>query len=219
MVKRTKKKRLPKYIQKKVEKVNKIFKSWKQAGVTSNDLELAQGLFKKFYKDEKKKNVVQKEMASKNILVDKAQKEEYNKILDYVLSDEFIDLSERQQMNERIKEKLKTDDKAKQTFNTLKNKYEYVNDEQSYYDFIDNMNRYKNDRLLSSILSSDQIANLYGYGVNKGYKENEIDDMLVKSYKATGLIGSSMYNDILKQMKVIRGKSVYQKTMEKVGVK
>ena len=200
MVKKTKKKRLPKYIQKKVEKVNKIFNEWKSEGLTSNDFELAQGLLKRFYKESRKKNIKEKEMASKRIFVDKGQKEEYNKILDFILSDEFIDLKKRQNENEIIRQKF--NEKSKKTFDTLKDKYNFINDEQSFIHFTDNMNRFKNDRMLSAILSSDQIANLYGHGIDKGYKESQIDEMIIDTYKKTGLRGSSMYEKTLKKMKV-----------------
>ena len=149
-MKKTKKRQLPKYIQKKVEKVNKIFSDWKSEGLTSNDFELAKGLLRRFYRESRKKNVKEKEMASKRILVDKGQKEEYNKILDFILSDEFIDLKKRQNENESIRQKF--NEKSKKTFDTLKNKYNFVNDEQSFINVTDNMNRFKNDSMLSAIL-------------------------------------------------------------------
>lgn len=216
---KTKKYKLPKYIQKKAESVNKIFESWKASGLTSNDLELAQGLFRKFYKDEAKKNVRDKEMASSRILVDKSQKEEYNRILDFVLSDEFLDLKERKKQNATIREDMSKDPKYDVIFNKVKSKYSQVNDEQSFMDFADNMTRVKNDEMLSMILSSDQIATLYGYGINKGFKESEIDKKLIDSYKLTGLRGSSMFDDVMKQIGAIRGKSVYQKTIERMELK
>lgn len=199
-MKKTKKRQLPKYIQKKAEKVNKIFNEWKSEGLTSNDFELAQGLLRRFYRESRKKNVKEKEMASKRILVDKGQKEEYNKILDFILSDEFIDLKKRQNENESIRQKF--NEKSKKTFDTLKNKYNFVNDEQSFINFTDNMNRFKNDRMLSAILSSEQIANLYGYGIDKGFTESQIDDILLKTYNQVGFTGLTLYEKTLKKMKV-----------------
>lgn len=199
-MKKTKKKQLPKYIQKKVEKVNKIFSDWKSEGLTSNDFELAQGLLRRFYRESRKKNVKEKEMASSRILVDKGQKEEYNKILDFILSDEFIDLKTRQNENESIRQKF--NEKSKKTFDTLKNKYNFVNDEQSFINFTDNMNRFKNDRMLSAILSSEQIANLYGYGIDKGFTESQIDDILLDTYNKVGFTGLTLYEKTLKKMRV-----------------
>ena len=199
-MKKTKKRQLPKYIQKKVEKVNKIFNEWKSEGLTSNDFELAQGLLRRFYKESRKKNVKEKEMASKRILVDKGQKEEYNKILDFILSDEFIDLKTRQNENEVLRQKF--NEKTKKTFNTLKDKYNFINDEQSFIDFTDNMNRFKNDRMLSAILSSEQIANLYGYGIDKGFTEEQIDEKLLETYHQKGFTGLTLYEKTLKKMKV-----------------
>jgi len=199
-LKKTKKRQLPKYIQKKVEKVNNIFNEWKSEGLTSNDFELAQGLLRRFYRESRKKNVKEKEMASKSILVDKGQKEEYNKILDFILSDEFIDLNTRQNENECIRQKF--NEKSKKTFDTLKDKYNFINDEQSFINFTDNMNRFKNDRMLSAILSSEQIANLYGYGIDKGFTESQIDDILLKTYNQVGFTGLTLYEKTLKKMKV-----------------
>ncbi len=199
-MKRTKKRRLPKYIQKKVERVNKIFNEWKSEGLTSNDFELAQGLLRRFYRESRKKNVKEKEMASKRILVDKGQKEEYNKILDFILSDEFIDLKKRQNENESLRQKF--NEKSKKTFDSLKNKYDFINDEQSFINFTDNMNRFKNDRMLSAILSSEQIANLYGYGIDKGFTESQIDNILIDTYNQVGFTGLTLYEKTLKKMKV-----------------
>lgn len=199
-MKRTKKRQLPKYIQKKVEKVNKIFNEWKSEGLTSNNFELAQGLLRRFYRESRKKNVKEKEMASSRILVDKGQKEEYNKILDSILSDEFIDLKKRQNENEVLRQKF--NEKTKKTYNTLKNKYDFINDEQSFINFTDNMNRFKNDRMLSAILSSEQIANLYGYGIDKGFTESQIDDILLDTYNQVGFTGLTLYEKTLKKMKV-----------------
>ena len=199
-MKKTKKKQLPKYIQKKVEKVNKIFNEWKSEGLTSNDFELAQGLLRRFYRESRKKNVKEKEMASSRILVDKGQKEEYNKILDFILSDEFIDLKTRQNENENIRQKF--NEKSKKTFDTLKDKYNFINDEQSFINFTDNMNRFKNDRMLSAILSSEQIANLYGYGIDKGFTESQIDDILLDTYNKVGFTGLTLYEKTLKKMRV-----------------
>lgn len=200
ILKKTKKRTLPKYIQKKVEKVNKIFNEWSESGLTSNDLELSQSLLRRFYRESKKKNVKEKEMASSRILVDKEQKEEYNKILDFILSDEFVDLKKRQSENENIRQKF--NEKSEKTFNTLKKRYDFINDEQSFINFTDNMNRYKNDRMLSAILSSEQIANLYGYGYDKGFSESEIDEILIDTYNKVGFTGLTLYEKTLKKMKV-----------------
>ena len=202
MVKKTKKKRLSKYMQKKAEKVNKILNEWRSQGLTSNDYELATNLFNRFYRESRKKNVKDKEMASTRILVDYKQRVEYNKILDFVLSDDFIDLKSREAKNKAIKNKYKNDPQFKYIFGVLNDKYDYITDEQSFMDLTDNLNRVKDNKMLSMILSSDQIANLYGHGINKGYKESQIDELIIKTYKKIGLRGSSMYEKILKKMKV-----------------
>lgn len=201
-MKKTKKRQLPKYMQKKVERVNKLLDEWKSSGLTSNDYELTKNLFKRFYKESKKKNVKEKEMASSRILVDESQKEEYNKILDFVLSDEFLDLKTRLERNKNIGTLLNASESSKKRYETVKAKYDFVNDEQSFIDFTDNMIRFKNDRLLSAILSSEQIANLYGYGIDKGFTESQIDEILVDTYYQVGFTGSTLYEKTLKKMKV-----------------
>lgn len=201
-MKRTKKRKLPKYIQKKVQKVNKILEEWRTSGLTSNDYELTKNLFKRFYKESRKKNVRDKEIASSRILVDQEQKEEYNKILDYVLSDDFLDLKTRLERNRDIDKLLNASESSRKRYETVKSKYNFVNDEQSFIDFTDNMIRFKNDRLLSAILSSEQIANLYGYGIDKGFTESQIDEKLIETYYQEGFTGLTLYEKTLKKMKV-----------------
>lgn len=197
---KTAKKRLSSYMQKRVKKVNKILNDWKSQGLTSNDYQLATNLLRRFYRESKKKNVKNKEIASSRILVDYKQRVEYNKILDYILSNEFIDLEKRKNENEILRQKF--NEKSKKTFNTLKDKYNFINDEQSFIDFTDNMNRFKNDRMLSAILSSEQIANLYGYGIDKGFTEDQIDEKLLDTYHQKGFTGLTLYEKTLKKMKV-----------------
>ena len=187
-------------MQKRVKKVNKILNDWKSQGLTSNDYQLATNLLKRFYRESKKKNVKDKEIASSRILVDYKQRVEYNKILDYILSNDFIDLEKRKNENEILRQKF--NEKSKKTFNTLKDKYNFINDEQSFIDFTDNMNRFKNDRMLSAILSSEQIANLYGYGIDTGFTEEQIDEKLLETYHQKGFTGLTLYEKTLKKMKV-----------------
>ena len=46
---------LPKYLKKQIERANKKIKSWLDAGLSSNELRMAQKFLKDFYKANKKK--------------------------------------------------------------------------------------------------------------------------------------------------------------------
>ena len=119
--------KLPKYIQKKAERVNKMLNAWDAAGLTSNDLELAKELLSDFYEDIGK-TPKDMERASEHIKLNRGDKEEYNKILDFIIYNDEIDLSRRTLKNEIIKTKWKQG--HFDAFEKIKDEYEYIKDEQ-----------------------------------------------------------------------------------------
>ena len=184
---------LPKYMKKRVERANKVMEEWKKQGYTTNDLKIAEKLFKDFYK-EYGKRVKENTLPSKNILVTKREQQEYNKILNFVLLDENLDMENRKRIYQNAINNW--DASTQSTFKKLQKEYD-LEDEQAFFNFTDNLNRFKNNRMLSSILSSDQIAHLWGYGSDKGMQEQDVEKLVIKEYKKSGTTGDYLYEKIL----------------------
>ena len=185
---------LPKYIKRKAKRVNKILDMWDAAGLTSNDLEMVKEMLSDFYADIGK-TVKDQERASEQIHLKRSEKEEYNKILDFILYNDEVDLAKRTLKNQQLRESW--NEVQKQIYEENKINWDYITDEQSFIDFVDRMNKTKNNRLLSAILDSKQFAELYSAGKSKGFKETEINKMIIAEYDENGATYDTLYKTII----------------------
>ena len=185
---------LPKYMKRKAQRVNKILDMWDDAGLTSNDLEMVKEMLSDFY-DDIGKTVKDQERASEQIHLKRSEKEEYNKILDFILYNDEVDLNRRTLKNQQIRESW--NEIQKQIYESNKAQFDYIKDEQSFIDFVDRMNKTKNNRLLSSIMDSNQYAELYSAGKSKGFKETEINKMIINEYNKNGATYDTLYDTII----------------------
>lgn len=191
---------MPKYLRRKARRVNKIITEWDAAGLTSNDLELAKDLLSDFYENTGK-TVKETQLASEEITLKRSEKEEYNKILDFILYNDEVDLSKRTLKNQLIRKQWENSTFNDVTYEKVKDQFDQVYDEQSFMDFVDRMNKTKNNGILSSIMDSNQYAAAYEAGINKGFKETDVNKMILKEYKARGLTFDNMYEKVLKIIK------------------
>jgi hypothetical protein len=189
---------LPKYLKKQIERANKKIKEWLDVGLTSNELRMAQKFFKDFYKANKKR-VKNNDLLSKNILVTRREQQEYQQIVNYVLSDEFDTPTERQKQNKKLRDYWEDKKPVQDRFASAQDKYN-VEDEQDYIDFTDDINRVNNDRMLSSIMSSDQWAILRGYGKRYNMSFEKIQEIALDIYNRTGKTYDSLFNEVLSSM-------------------
>lgn len=187
-------KALPKYMKKKAKRVNRMLDMWDASGLTSNDLELAKDMLSDFY-EMIGKDVKDSERASEQIHLKRSEKEEYNKILDFIIYNDEVDLSKRTLKNQQIRESW--NEVQKQIYETNKAQFDYIKDEQSFIDFVDRMNKTKNNRLLASIMDSHQFTELYSAGKSKGFKETEINKMIISEYNKNGATYDSLYDNII----------------------
>ena len=181
-------------MKRKAKRVNKILDMWDDAGLTSNDLEMAKEMLSDFYADIGK-DVKDSERASEQIHLKRSEKEDYNKILDFILYNDEVDLAKRTLKNQQIRESW--NEVQKQIYETNKAQFDYIKDEQSFIDFVDRMNKTKNNRLLSSIMDSNQYAELYSAGKSMGFKETEINKMIINEYNKNGATYDTLYDTII----------------------
>lgn len=201
---------MPKYMRKKAERVNIMIDAWDAAGLTSNDLELAKELLSDFYENIGK-TPKDTERASERLKLKRSEKEEYNKILDFIIYNDEIDISKRTLKNQQIREIWTNANDT--TFDKVSSKYgDMVRDEQDFINFVDRMNKTKNNRLLSTLLDSHQFATLYEMGYEdqpstvrgelvmkrkKVLKETEINAMIIREYNKTGKTFDALYETIV----------------------
>ena len=189
---------VPKYLKKQIERANKKIKSWLDAGLSSNELRMAQKFFNDFYKANKKR-VKNTDLLSKNILVTRRELQEYQQIVNYVLSDEFNTPTERMKQNKKLRDYWEDKKPVQDRFEDAQDKYG-VEDEQDYIDFTDDMNRVNNDRMLSSIMASDQWAILRGYGQRYNMSFEKIQEIALDVYNRSGKTYDSLFNEVLSSM-------------------
>ena len=187
-------------MRRKARRVNKILNEWDAAGLTSNDLELAKDLLSDFYENTGK-TVKETQLASEEITLKRSEKEEYNKILDFILYNDEVDLSRRTLKNQMIRQQWENSTFNEVTYEKVKDQFDQVYDEQSFIDFVDRMNKTKNNRVLSHLLDSDQFAELYESASNNKIKETEINNWMIKMYEGTGAQYDELFGQIQRLIK------------------
>lgn len=170
---------LPKYMQKKAQRVTKLINEWNKAGMTSNDLEVSKDLLSDFYENIGK-TVKDTQLASDRIRLSRSEKEEYNKILDYILHNDDVDISKRMMKNKMIRDTW--NEQNKEVYEKVKAQYDQVYDEQSFIKFVDRMNISKSNSFLRYVFSSDQLAHLYSGAYNARMTEADVNRKIAEQY-------------------------------------
>ena len=115
---------------------------------------------------------------------------------------ELIDIGIQMAMSDEsdldyFKNMFESKDINVEAYKKVKDKYgDYVQTLEDYVYFFDKMNEFKNDKVLSSILSSDQYARLMNYAPDN-MTENDLDTMIYMNYQEDGKTGDALYNKIL----------------------
>lgn len=170
---------LPKYMRKKAQRVTKLINEWNKAGMTSNDLEISKDLLSDFYENIGK-TPKDTQLASDRIRLSRSEKEEYNKILDYILHNDDVDISKRMMKNKMIRDTW--NEQNKEVYEKVKAQYDQVYDEQSFIKFVDRMNMSKSNSFLRYVFSSDQMAHLYSGAYNARMTEAEVNRKIAEQY-------------------------------------
>ena len=71
-----------------------------------------------------------------------------------------------------------------------------INTMDDLVNFLNRVERYRNDALISSILSSSQIVELFNEGDKRGLTENEITRIIYLEYNMTGNEDTKLYDQI-----------------------
>lgn len=179
-----------------LNKLNDVLDEWDDYNLTSNKINQTKDMIEEFY-NKYGKEVKNNERFSTRIKLNYEQEEEFLNIAESMALDDrsYVETYEDEfdELDTLVYDKPINID----AFNKMKEQYpEYFDDLQDYIHFFDRINNFKDDKVLSSILSSDQYVSLMNYG-SSDFDENELDKMLVTEYEQTGMKGKSLYEKIL----------------------
>ena len=199
------KKALPKYVKKMAKQANKRLDEWRKNGLTSNEERLASKMLEDFYK-QAGKNIKDPQKANERIRLTREQQQEYIAILNYIKL-EVDTPSERDYKNKEIRDKLQQKPGDMQRFETFKDKYDFINDEQDFVDAIDNINRVKQDAILNEILYMDEWLVIDNYCKTYNINMSEAEQIAINIYNTTGRTHSELLSSIIEGLERIHERS------------
>ena len=189
-----------KYIRDLFIGLNNLMDEWDDKGVTSNNLNLFRDKLEDFYErnDLKVKNT-DRFSWQKGMTEDQAE-ELYN--LAYQMgTDPYSDMSTYEDLLDEDFSDLGTqttyDSINLDAFQKISEQYSDINTFQDYVNFIDRMNNFKSNALLSSILDSNQVAELYALGSWQNLTDEDVNNIIAFEYSMSGKTGDKLYNTIL----------------------
>lgn len=182
--------RLTKEFRELANQINREFRTWDNIGSIPNDVRYAQNLLESFY-DWSGKNIKNKSEANVRLVLTDDQLDEYENIL---LSIAQMNIETDYYFNDVDIERYKKMDKS------------HLNDMgidtiSKWLDFIDKLNRFKDDKLLSSIMSWYEYNELVSVGIQySDLTEQEVKEKIITYYINTGLTGENLYEFILRNI-------------------
>ena len=184
--------------------INKELDKWDEYNLESNEINMYKQMIEEFYQ-KTGKNPKNRDRFSTRIKLSAEDEEEFADIaISFGLSpltnvDTYINMYDLETADliqlANYDKPINID-----AFMKMKEQYdEYFENVQDYIHFFDRINSFKDDKLLSSILSSHQYVSLMNYG-SEDIDENELDSLITEMYYKTGEEGENLYNIILEMI-------------------
>lgn len=181
--------------------INKELDKWEEYNLESNEINMYKQMIEEFYQ-KTGKNPKNRDRFSTRIKLSAEDEEEFaDMAISFGLSpltnvDTYINMYDLETADliqlANYDKPINID-----AFMKMKEQYdEYFENVQDYIHFFDRINSFKDDKLLSSILSSHQYVSLMNYG-SEDIDENELDALIQEMYYKTGEEGENLYNIIL----------------------
>ena len=189
-----------KYIRDLFIGLNNLMDEWDDKGVTSNNLNLFRDKLEDFYeRNNLKVKNTDRFSWQKGMTEDQAE-ELYN--LAYQMgTDPYSDMSTYEDLLDEdfsdLGSQTTYDSINLDAFQKISEQYSDINTFQNYVDFIDRMNNFKSNALLSSILDSNQVAELYALGSWQNLTDEDVNNIIAFEYSLSGKTGDKLYNTIL----------------------
>lgn len=184
--------------------INKELDKWDEYNLESNEINMYKNMLEEFYQ-KTGKNPKNRDRFSTRIKLSAEDEEEFaDMAISFGLSpltnvDTYINMYD---LDTADLIQLANYDKPINidAFMKMKEQYDdYFENVQDYIHFFDRINSFKDDKLLSSILSSHQYVSLMNYG-SEDIDENELDALIAEMYYKTGEEGENLYNIILEMI-------------------
>ena len=184
--------------------INKELDKWDEYNLESNEINMYKQMIEEFYQ-KTGKNPKNRDRFSTRIKLSAEDEEEFaDMAISFGLSpltnvDTYINMYDLETADliqlANYDKPINID-----AFMKMKEQYdEYFENVQDYIHFFDRINSFKDDKLLSSILSSHQYVSLMNYG-SEDIDENELDSLITEMYYKTGEEGENLYNIILEMI-------------------
>ena len=190
--------------------LNKQMREFDAEGLTSNDLNLYRDMLEKFYKDNDL-DVKHPDQFTTQKMMTQEQADELFDIAYQMANDPYTDLGTYKDMMDMSNadwsevndnDQTKYDKINMDAFQKITERYGNINTTQDYVDFIDRMNNFKSNALLSQILDSDQVAELYSLGSWQGLSAEDIDSIIAMEYSVSGRTKDRLYETILEAIEL-----------------
>lgn len=175
--------RLPKILQPIVRKINKALNEWSKYGVKNNDVRYAESLLASFHESEHKK-------LKRDDRINARMKLDADAMLEYIDIIETIgnmDIYMGDIYDKGIMERFEKA-QGKRGIDTL----------QDYINFIDDINTFKSENVISSILSWYQYNDLQWQNAKYGsMSDTELDHYILETYYDKGITHEPLYEFVL----------------------
>lgn len=185
--------------------LNAKMREWSKQGRKGNAVRKYESMLKNFYEREgisvRNPNIVTK---SKKLSPE--QRMELYDIMQAGLEDEYIDIKTYDERAKEIQEKygnvnLETIESVMagdlpKGYEKLKEQYSQIKQPEDLIGFIDEMNAYRDNGLLSAILSSDEYIRLESYAKDKHIPEEQLIDRVFDRYEKLSDKGRGMTRNI-----------------------
>ena len=176
-----------------LNQLNKVLDDWKGKG-RSNDVRMIESELQEFYESIGKNPKQENRFNTRLKLTEEQADELYNIAQQAMESDIYY---EEWESKFEGYEELTDEDVTK--FESLEGKYG-IETFQHFVDFYEKMNRFKTDRVISSVLSSSQYASLARQAEENGMDEEELEERIYFEYSLQGLEQDDLYEFIYKSI-------------------
>lgn len=178
--------RVPKVWQKVTRLINKALNEWDKIGYKPNDVRYAESMIAAFHETYDKK-LKQDDRLNNRMSLSADQMDEYIEMVQ-TISD--MEIFAGDFYDEDIIKKWETAQRNTE-----------FNDIRDYVAFIDDVNIYKKEKLIASVISYYKYNEIQEIGIKySNMSENDINQFIIDAYMSTGYQGDQLYEFIIKNI-------------------
>lgn len=183
----------------KYSDLNEKMREWEKYEAEPNEVKATKSQLEEFYK-RNDLNPKDKEEFDYSLNLTKDQQEELDQIADATENKNNFDVNSWEYIFKGVDED-KISDKGIKSFEALRGTYG-IDTYQDFINFYENMIKWTNDKYLSFILTSDQVAELIEYADEKGFDDpaGTVMSSAYFEYTLSGKMGGDLYDFIREEL-------------------